>query len=208
LQSALEEITKLQEIAVHQRIKAVLNGEIMKLQSEIKRLEAVAARADSKPSRTFVTLHEHAFDESDKYVKIFIPFDCTGVSDENVSLELTDNSFNVSIKSNDKEYQFKVLNLLKAIDQEKSYKKVKSDMVAVYLKKAKDGKWGFLTQTEKHLKDVKSSALDMDKEEIADDPSKGLMSMMKKMYDSGDAEMKRTIAKAWTEGQQKQQMPM
>ena len=27
--------------------------------------------------------------------------------------------------------------------------------------------------------------------------------MMKKMYDEGDDEMKRTIAKAWTEGQEK-----
>ena len=29
--------------------------------------------------------------------------------------------------------------------------------------------------------------------------------MMKKMYDEGDDEMKRTIAKAWTEGQEKKQ---
>ena len=28
---------------------------------------------------------------------------------------------------------------------------------------------------------------------------------MKKMYDEGDDEMKRTIAKAWTEGQEKKQ---
>ena len=27
--------------------------------------------------------------------------------------------------------------------------------------------------------------------------------MMKKMYDEGDDDMKRTIAKAWTEGQEK-----
>ena len=36
--------------------------------------------------------------------------------------------------------------------------------------------------------------------------------MMKKMYDEGDDEMKRTIAKAWTEGQDKKNamppMPM
>ena len=35
------------------------------------------------------------------------------------------------------------------------------------------------------------------------DPSKGLMNMMKKMYDEGDDDMKRTIAKAWTESQNK-----
>ena len=38
------------------------------------------------------------------------------------------------------------------------------------------------------------------------DPSAGLMDMMKKMYQEGDDEMKRTIAKAWTEGQDKKGM--
>ena len=37
-----------------------------------------------------------------------------------------------------------------------------------------------------------------------DDPSKSIMNMMKKMYDEGDDEMKRTIAKAWTESRDKQ----
>lgn len=35
------------------------------------------------------------------------------------------------------------------------------------------------------------------------DPQAGLMDMMKKMYEEGDDEMKRTIAKAWTESQDK-----
>ncbi|KAH9377665.1 hypothetical protein HPB48_000523 [Haemaphysalis longicornis] len=37
------------------------------------------------------------------------------------------------------------------------------------------------------------------------DPSASLMNMMKQMYDEGDDEMKRTIAKAWTEARDKQQ---
>merc|ERR1719244_1773010 len=41
----------------------------------------------------------------------------------------------------------------------------------------------------------------MDKDE---DPSAGIMSMMKKMYEDGDDDMKRTIAKAWTESRDKQ----
>lgn len=35
------------------------------------------------------------------------------------------------------------------------------------------------------------------------DPSDGLMSMLKKIYDEGDDEMKRTINKAWSESQEK-----
>ena len=34
-------------------------------------------------------------------------------------------------------------------------------------------------------------------------PSDSLMEMMKNMYETGDDEMKRTIAKAWTESREK-----
>lgn len=37
-----------------------------------------------------------------------------------------------------------------------------------------------------------------------DDPSAGLMDMMRQMYEDGDDDMKRTIAKAWTESREKQ----
>ena len=37
-----------------------------------------------------------------------------------------------------------------------------------------------------------------------EDPSSSIMKMMKQMYDDGDDEMKRTIAKAWTESREKQ----
>lgn len=82
--------------------------------------------------------------------------------------------------------------------------KPNDEMVALYLKKEKEGvKWQFLTKTEKQLKDSKNKAFEDDKEESSKDPMGGLMNIMKKMYDSGDAEMKRNIAKAWTEGQEK-----
>lgn len=39
------------------------------------------------------------------------------------------------------------------------------------------------------------------------DPGAGLMNVMKELYMSGDDEMKRTIAKAWTESQDKRTPP-
>ena len=45
----------------------------------------------------------------------------------------------------------------------------------------------------------RSPSLDKD-----EDPSSSIMKMMKQMYDDGDDEMKRTIAKAWTESREKQ----
>lgn len=38
------------------------------------------------------------------------------------------------------------------------------------------------------------------------DPNESLMDLMKKMYDEGDDEMKRTITKSWTESRNKSGM--
>lgn len=43
----------------------------------------------------------------------------------------------------------------------------------------------------------------MDKDLDSSDPNASLMGLMKKMYDEGDDEMKRTLNKAWTESQDK-----
>lgn len=40
------------------------------------------------------------------------------------------------------------------------------------------------------------------------DPSQSIMDMMKQMYHDGDDEMKRTIAKAWTESREKRNDPL
>lgn len=127
------------------------------------------------------------------------------ISDDNVTVEFTEDSFNLTIIGATKDYTFIVKNLLRPINVEKSYKKVKDDMISLYLKKAKEGsRWEVLTKTAKILKDQKDLALKGDMESDKSDPMGGLMNIMKKMYDSGDPEMKRTIAKAWTEGQEKQ----
>lgn len=39
------------------------------------------------------------------------------------------------------------------------------------------------------------------------DPNDSLMDLMKKMYDEGDDDMKRTIAQAWTQSRDKKSVP-
>jgi len=74
----------------------------------------------------------------------------------------------------------------------------------VFLAKHNAGSdWSHITHAEKAAADAKKKSDDASKLGDKDDPSAGLMNMMKKMYDEGDDEMKRTIAKAWTEGQEK-----
>lgn len=67
-------------------------------------------------------------------------------------------------------------------------------------------KWSHLTYREKLLNDMKATSI-RDDSETDKDPGAGLMKVMKSMYDQGDPEMKRMIAKAWTEGQEKKMDP-
>nr|CAI5822089.1 unnamed protein product [Callosobruchus analis] len=74
-------------------------------------------------------------------------------------------------------------------------------MVIITLAKLSPGKWSYVTEFEKKSSELRKPKLDTDD---SLDPGAGLMSLMKNMYDSGDDEMKRTIAKAWHESQTKQ----
>lgn len=74
-----------------------------------------------------------------------------------------------------------------------------SDNVIVYLAKSKVGEtWSHLTGAEKKVTEKKAP-----KYEPSDnaDPSSSIMGLLKSMYDDGDDEMKRTIAKAWASNQ-------
>lgn len=201
-----KELIALKDITKHGRVKDLIQSEIYKVTHELADLAKKQTKNDTPnaPTKISVDIKEHAFDESDKFVKIFIPFDTSKIKETDVELNMTETSFNLVIHTTDKKHHFNVTSLFKSIDCEKSYKKVKSDMVSVYLKKVKEADtWGCLTTTEKRLQDSKSKMFDETEEENSD-PGAALMNIMKKMYETGDPEMKRTIAKAWTEGQNQQ----
>ena len=73
-------------------------------------------------------------------------------------------------------------------------------VLLVLCKKDQGSKWKYLKKSEKP---AEKPALTPDPVSEGEDPSQGLMNMMKKMYSEGDDDMKRTIAKAWTESSQK-----
>ena len=70
-------------------------------------------------------------------------------------------------------------------------------MVSIFLKKATEGqKWEHLRAVEKAQAEAKKKEdFKANKDE---DPSAGIMNLMKKMYEEGDDNMKRTIAEAMT----------
>lgn len=220
LQLDLEELRNFSAQAKRSKVQQLLSIDIRKLETELQQQrDQLASKqqtsSTAKPpapvagdcKRYRVELKEYAWDQSDKFIKIFVTVkDVQHVPEENVNAEFTANSFNLLINNlNNKDFTFIVNHLLYPIDPEKSYRKLKSDMVAIYLAKATTGqKWAHLTLTAKRLQEIKDERIALKDSDSAADPQAGLMKVMQQLYDSGDAETKRMINKAWHQSQNKQ----
>jgi len=224
LMKDLGELKELSEKALRKRVQGILGVEIRKIETEIIQIrDQIAAASNSdvagvssvpKPTtnqtkRYEVELTNYGWDQSDKFIKLFVTLDGVhGASDDDVQAIFNPSSIVLQIKGvNNKDFKLNINNLLEPIDVEKSYRKIKTNMVTIYAKKVKEGsKWSHLTTIEQRLKTAKDNML-KDSADDGDidskDPSAGLMNIMKKMYQSGDAETKRMISKAWTEGAEK-----
>jgi calcyclin binding protein len=153
-------------------------------------------------------LKDYSWDQSDKFVKIYLTnlTGLAGISSDKVKVEYAAQSVNVQVLDlGGKDFSFGIKQTCHEIDPSGSHHKVKADYLLVLLAKRQPGTaWSHITRAEKEAADVKSTAVESKPSKNKDkDPSSGLMDMMKKMYEDGDDEMKRTIAKAWTEGQEK-----
>lgn len=217
----LEELKQLAESAKRSRVQQMLSIDIRKLETDLQHHKDLLAakekesfgEASSKPpapvpgdvKRYRIELKEYAWDQSDKFIKIFVTVnEVQQVAEESVNVEFTANSFDLLVSNlNNKDYVFTVNHLLHEIDPAKSYRKVKSDMVAIYLAKVKPTKWTHMTLTAKRLQDIKDERMSQSTKDTEADPSSGMMKIMQQLYDSGDSETKRMINKMWHESQNK-----
>ncbi|KAB0398955.1 hypothetical protein E2I00_015589, partial [Balaenoptera physalus] len=230
LQKDLEEVKVLLEKATRKRVRDALTAEKSKIETEIKnKMQQKSQRKaelleNEKPAAVVapittgytVKISNYGWDQSDKFVKIYITL--TGVHQvpaENVQVHFTERlsfiiwdgqvhilkSFDLLVKNlNGKSYSMIVNNLLKPISVEGSSKKIKTDTVLILCRKrAENTRWDYLTQVEKECKEKEKPSYDTET-----DPSEGLMNVLKKIYEDGDDDMKRTINKAWVESREKQ----
>lgn len=208
LELDLTELSCLLEKAERKRVKDLLTLEMKKVEKELsakrQQKEQLARKeaepASSKAAGYTVKITNYAMDQSDKFVKIYLTLKgVQNIPAENVEVAFTERSFSVLVKDLDgKNHQMNMLNLLHPINEKDSYKKIKTDMLLIMCKKQSTEKWECLTKVAKQSKDK-----DKPKTDDNADPSDGLMTMLKKIYDEGDDEMKRTINKAWSESQEK-----
>ncbi|XP_041024028.1 calcyclin-binding protein-like [Juglans microcarpa x Juglans regia] len=196
----LEELHHLQTIAKRPRIVSLISSEIRNLQKLSK--EAVSApplqipapissapKVSTDPALKYLTLGSFSWDQDNDKVKIYISLE--GVEQEKIETEFKPVS--VDAKFHDvqgKNYRCAIAKLNKEIVPDKCKVVVKPTRVIITLFKASKGNWSDLQFKEDKLKP------NVDKER---DPMAGIMDLMKNMYEEGDDEMKRTIAKAWTD---------
>ncbi|EQC40112.1 hypothetical protein SDRG_02765 [Saprolegnia diclina VS20] len=133
-------------------------------------------------------------------VMVYITSGIDGVGElpaSQVTCDFTKHSFDLKIKQlRGKNYRLVRYHLDKEIDPKKSKFLFKKNRVTITLWKADEkNTWSNLT--------AKNPGAASAAKANPSDPSAGIMDMMKNMYDEGDEEMKRTIAKAWTESRNK-----
>ncbi|KAG6968139.1 hypothetical protein JG688_00005952 [Phytophthora aleatoria] len=209
------EVAELQTLLVQTKMNGNRRDLEQLLQRKQKALEAAKPEQEkptepvkvtgTRPSAsdltTFTEISRFGW-EDDGYgkekVAVYIMSGIDGVGNlpkESVTCHFTKSSFDLKIiELDNKNYRLFKQHLEKEIDPAKSSFRVKKNRVTISLHKAdKNDTWMNLTAKNP----LKTSKLD------TSDPAAGIMDMMKNMYDEGDEEMKRTIAKAWTESRQK-----
>ncbi|MBA0595062.1 hypothetical protein Gorai_011941, partial [Gossypium raimondii] len=150
---------------------------------------STSVKAPINPALNYVSVSSFSWDQDMDKVKIYVFLE--GVEQEKIQTDFKPLSFDVKFHDvKGKNYRCAVPKLNKEIVPEKCKVVVKPTRVIISLFKASKGDWPDLYSKEDKLKP------NLDKEQ---DPMAGIMDLMKNMYEEGDDEMKRTIAKAWTD---------
>ncbi|KAK9718222.1 CS domain [Popillia japonica] len=211
LKKDIAELEELQKQAVRIKVRDILSIETRKLISDLIKLEeqqksvsaAPASLANQATNKCYlVTLNNYAWDQSNKFVKFYVTLqNVQNLPAENITCSFTSKSLELNVKGlENKDYVLKINKLLNVINPEDSTWKVKTDMVIISAAKQEQKEWSHVTEIEKRASDSKKLAPESEK---SDDPSEGLLNIMKNMYQQGDDELKRTITKAWTESMSK-----
>ena len=166
-----------------------------------------------------VVVTNYMWDQSNDFIKIYIEIDKNCSINSNEIQINYPNKRSVSVVFG--KYKFTKSKLFDEIDSEKSYHKLTtSGRLIIYLKKTSSKHWSSIEEKDNQIK----KTFDDNKQDATDDPSTGLMKLMvlllslvltfnyfiylsidiqKQMYDEGDDDMKRNIAKSWYESRQK-----
>ncbi|XP_054156615.1 calcyclin-binding protein-like [Oppia nitens] len=220
----LSELSSMELTAKRPNVKALLATEMSRLtleKSELlakRKLQQQKQTADSLEkttgdvSRGSVTVNSYLWDQTDDFVKVYLEVNDKQTDLKSLPIDLTFSANAMGLTVIFGKYRFSLNRLYAAIVPDDSYHKVtkSATKLIIYLKKAVTKKqWPSIDEQKSKLKDPigdtnTNTSSSSNKDEMnAEDPSAGLMKLMKQMYDEGDDDMKRTIAKSWYESRNK-----
>jgi calcyclin binding protein len=185
-------------------VRSLLEGELKRQNELLKTVAPPEKKPIVKSGVRTKKITNYSWEENLKYVKVHVR-DIKGAEDvidkENIDAKFELRSFNVILRKvgpKGLNYSLAIGNLKKDIVPEECKVVPTKTGVTVHLFKDKNSMWTDLKLQKDEKKD------DMPKMDKDADPSAGLMNLMKHMYETGDDEMKRTIAKSMYEAQNKQ----
>jgi len=211
LQKDLDELVTLITQCKRQKVQSIIGNEIakLKLQIDLEKRQAPQAlpKEETKEIKTtkeeaittsdgFITLTSYSFDQEGKNVKVYLFLqDIETIPKENITLDVQSQSFDLKILNyKGKNHRFAIKRLCNTIEPAGCKFLQKNGKIIITLKKEKSDHWDQLAYKEKPFNpDAKP--------EKNEDPNAAMMNMMKKLYEEGDDDMKRTIAQSWTKSQ-------
>ncbi|OII76655.1 CS domain-containing protein [Cryptosporidium andersoni] len=215
IEADIKELKDLIEKSRRSNVKSVLQVQLQAMEiqlSETKKRTANMVNNKSTineinnissniPLDAYIPISQYSWDQSDKKVRVYITMNNIHNNVDCLKVNFNDNSFDLQITNLNNKYYKLSIKLNGSIVESQSNFKVKTDMIVLTMTKQDISKWPQLSSKENHLK--KATSPDTFNTNDSSDPMAGIQNLMKKMYEEGDDEMKRTIAKAWTEAQDK-----
>ncbi|KAH0792527.1 calcyclin-binding protein-like [Histomonas meleagridis] len=190
-------------------VESLIKDEISKL--EKKFVDAPKEESSPKPiptttthapKKSYETISSYAFSDSNDKATIIIRH-IRGLEQAEVVFEPAERQCVIYVlreKMNMSDLKLTLSPLYKKIIPSESKYTKRNETLTISLAKKKKTSWMKLKKSAIDMKKPKSPQNDP---KVKEDPNAALMDMMKKMYDEGDDEMKRTISKAMWEAQHK-----
>lgn len=154
-------------------------------------------------------MSKYGWEQEGNAVKIYVTSGIDGIGKHdknNIDCEFSDQAVDLRILAfNGKNLRLKITPLNGLIDPAACKLKVKSNSLTLELIKAKNKRWDDIKEKKKTAGSSDDNAKTSDKKKKPsdiDNPTASLMNMMKEMYETGDDQIKRTIAESWSKANQ------
>jgi calcyclin binding protein len=201
----LKELKRILAFGSTPYIESVLRAEIARLSVLFPDDPSPAPEPSSPPPKpaaprkVYRGIESYAFSDSNDNARIIIG-DIEKLAQARIEFTPAERAFTITVLREEQglpNLRLTIDSLKKIVPADSRYT-TKGTTLTVILRKKKSTSWAKLKKTKSSIKKPKPAD-----PKSKEDPSAGLMDMMKNLYEDGDDDMKRMMQKAWWEAQHK-----